>query len=95
MGDNCDETQMLASSNGSPERLISVAERSVLSQRFFNVTEESVESIVGMPKKTIEKSLPYGEFKAAVRRQAEQSQAPTHEEFMWEISEPWKALRYS
>ena len=66
--------------------MISVAERSVLSQHFVNGTEESVESIVGVEKKVIEKPLSYGEFKAAVRRTAESSNAPTHEEFMWEVS---------
>ena len=85
---------MLDISNASPERLISVAERSVLSQHFVNGTEESVESIVGISKRHVEKPLSYGEFKSAVRRRAEYSQAPTHEEFMNEVSDPWKALRY-
>lgn len=30
-----------------------------------------------------------------MRRQSEISNAPSHEEFMWEVSQPWKALRYS
>lgn len=92
-GDEPDETQAFDLSQCSPERLISVAERSVLSQHFVNGTEESVESIVGVEKKVIEKPLSYGEFKAAVRRTAENSNAPSHEEFMWEVSQPWKALR--
>ena len=52
----------------------------------MNGTEESVESIVGVEKKVVEKPLSYGEFKQAVRRKAEASNAPTHEEFMWEVS---------
>ena len=75
--------------------MASVAERSMLSQNFVNGTEESEESIVGVAKKVVEKPLPYGEFKSAVRRTAELSTAPTHEEFMWEVSETWKAMRYS
>ena len=73
LADDAEDTQVLDISNGSPERLISVAERSVLSQHFVNGTEESEASIVGVAKKPVEKPLSYGEFKAAVRRHAEQS----------------------
>ena len=51
-----------------PNKVISVAERSVLSQNFVNGTEESEESIIGVTKKNIQKPLAYGEFKEAVRR---------------------------
>ena len=66
--------------------MISVAERSVLSMHFVNGTEESEESIVGVTQKPKEKPLSYGEFKAAVRRTSEISQAPTHKEFLYEVS---------
>mmetsp|Transcript_10327 Transcript_10327/g.13975 ORF Transcript_10327/g.13975 Transcript_10327/m.13975 type:complete len:128 (+) Transcript_10327:590-973(+) len=95
MADEPEETPRYEISQGSPERLISVAERSVLSQHFVNGTEESVESIVGVSKQVVEKPISYVEFKSAVRRKAENSNAPTHEEFMWEVSQPWKALRSS
>ena len=36
-----------------PEKVISVAERSVLSQNFVNGTEESEESIIGVLKKNV------------------------------------------
>ena len=49
-----------------PEKVISVAERSVLSQNFVNGTEESEESIIGVLKKNVQKPLAYGEFKEAV-----------------------------
>ena len=39
--------------------------------------------------------MAYGEFKEAVKRCADESTAPTHEEFMWEVSETWKSMRYS
>ena len=70
-----------------PTKVVSVAERSVLSQNFVNGTEETEESIIGVAKKTVQKPLAYGEFKDAVRRQADMSTAPTHDEFMWEVSE--------
>jgi len=72
-----------------------VADRSVLSQHFVNGTEDSVESIVGVSKPVVEKPLAYLEFKKVVKRNAENSTAPNHEEFMWEVSMPWKSLRYA
>lgn len=52
-----------------PDKVISVAERSVLSQNFVNGTEESEESIIGVTKKNDKKKpLAYCEFKEAVRR---------------------------
>ena len=51
-----------------PNKVISVAERSVLSQNFVNGTEESEESIIGVAKKQVQKPLAYAEFKEAVRR---------------------------
>ena len=36
-----------------PNKVISVAERSVLSQNFVNGTEESEESIIGVAKKQV------------------------------------------
>ena len=95
MNDNPDETAVMDISQGSPERLISVAERSVLSQHFVCGTEESEESIVGVAKKHVEKPISYVEFKNAVRRTADDSEALTHEEFMWEVSLPWRTFRYS
>ena len=58
-----------------------------MSQNFVNGTEETEESIIGVAKEKVSKPLAYGEFKEAVRRQADMSTAPTHEEFMWEVSE--------
>lgn len=78
-----------------PEKVLSVAERSVLSQNFVHGTEDSEESIIGVAKKVKIKPLAYCEFKEAVKRQADTSTAPTHNEFMWEVSETWKSLRYA
>ena len=66
-----------------------------MSQNFVHGTEESEESIIGVLKKNGHKPLAYGEFKEAVKRQADASTAPTHEEFMWEVSETWKSMRYA
>ena len=84
-----DESRLFAvSDEAGPQKqdVKSVAERSVLSQNFVNGTEETEESIIGIEKKPTEKPLAYIEFKEAVKRQAEESTAPTHEEFMWEVT---------
>ena len=73
--------------------MASVAERSVLSQNFVNGTETSTSSIVGVEKKVAPKPMAYNEFKRAVRRVADVSTAPNHEEFMNEVSQEWKAMR--
>ena len=89
------KSRMYDMSQYSPDKVVSVADRSMMSQNFVHGTEESEESILGVAKKVIVKPLPYGEFKSAVRRTASSSTAPTHEQFMWEVSETWKSLLYS
>lgn len=68
------------------EKVVSVAERSVLSQNFIHGTEDSVSTVVGVTKEVSRKPLAYGEFKRAVKREADVSTAPTHGEFIWEVS---------
>ena len=88
-----DVSRIFSLSNNEPglsrpdHGVTSVADRSVLSQNFVNGTEESEESIIGIERKPTEKPLAYVEFKEAVKRKAEESTAPTHKDFMWEVSE--------
>ena len=69
-GDTKNLTSRIYEISHEPDKLISVAERSVLSQNFVNGTEESEESIVGIEKKVNQKPLAYGEFKEAVKRKS-------------------------
>lgn len=82
------ESQIYETSLGDvhPDRVVSVAERSVLSQNFVCGTETS-ESEIGVDKIPRSKPIAYNEFKDAVRRKADFSDAPNHEHFMWEVSE--------
>ena len=82
------ESQIYETSFGDvqPDRVQSVAERSVLSQNFVCGTETS-ESQIGVEKIPRCKPIAYNEFKDAVRRKADTSDAPNHEHFMWEVSE--------